>query len=146
MKRAVTEYLKDRVIPGKHHIEEGSPNRNLLRSTPTKIIFTIHTLPTRKTDLSNNPSRISKSQRQYFCKISVAMSSYHPFNMMLVFFWIMASLHSLVFRLPRMPPVPSKLEKVSSEVIRLKYSLLFNITCLKEEVLPTYRNVFLLIT
>ena len=55
----------------------------------------------------------------------------------------MVSLGTLLFELPaeRRKPV-RELEKVSLKIIKLKCSLLFNSTCLKEDILPNYSNIY----
>ena len=52
------------------------------------------------------------------------------------------SLGSLIFNLPpeRRKSV-RELEKVSVKLIKERCSLLFNSTCLKEDILPTYSNI-----
>ena len=52
------------------------------------------------------------------------------------------SLGSLIFNLPveRRKSV-RELEKISTKIVKAKCSLLFNSTCLKENILPNYSNI-----
>ena len=65
-------------------------------------------------------------------------------SQLVLFGWVImaVSLGSLIFNLPpeRRKSV-RELEKVSVKLIKQKCSLLFNSTCLKEDVLPTYSNI-----
>ena len=66
-------------------------------------------------------------------------------SQLVLFGWFVmsvVSLGSLIFNLPseRRKSV-RELEKVSAKLIKQKCSLLFNSTCLKEDILPTYSNI-----
>lgn len=71
-------------------------------------------------------------------------------NRLVLFGWFamsVVSLGSLIFNLPseRRKSV-RELEKVSVKLIKERCSLLFNSTCLKEDILPTYSNCLLSLT
>ena len=56
------------------------------------------------------------------------------------------SLGSLLYNLPvEQRKSVRELEKVSTKVIKSKCSLLFNSTCLKEDILPSYSNIYIYI-
>ena len=65
---------------------------------------------------------------------------------LVLFGWVImaVSLGSLIFNLPpeRRKSV-RELKKVSVKLIKQKCSLLFNSTCLKEDILPTYSNMYI---
>ena len=69
-------------------------------------------------------------------------------SQLVLFGWVVmaVSLGSLIFNLPpeRRKSV-RELEKVSVKLIKQKCSLLFNSTCLKEDILPTYSNIYIYI-
>ena len=59
-----------------------------------------------------------------------------------IWFAMSVNLGSLIFNLqPECRKSVRDLEKVSVKLIKQKCSLLFNSTCLKEDILPTYTNI-----
>ena len=63
-----------------------------------------------------------------------------------VWFAMSVNLGSLIFNLqPECRKSVRDLEKVSVKLIKQKCSLLFNSTCLKEDILPTYTNIYIYI-
>ena len=66
------------------------------------------------------------------------------FNLVLLYCFTMSlSFGSLLFNLPaeRRKEVRN-LEKISNKIIKTKCSQLFNSTCLKEDILPKYTNIY----
>ena len=68
-------------------------------------------------------------------------------NILVLFSWFamsMDSLGSLVYQLPvEQRKSVREVEKLSGKLTKLKCSLLFNSTCLKEEILPNYSNIYI---
>ena len=66
-------------------------------------------------------------------------------NILVFFSWFnmsMDSLGSLIYQLPvEQRKSVRELEKVSGKLTKLKCSLLFNSTCLREDILPNYSNI-----
>ena len=70
------------------------------------------------------------------------------FRNLVLFTWLAmsVSLGSLLFNLPaERRKCVRELEKISTKIIREKCSLLFNSTCLKEDILPKYTNIYIYI-
>ena len=67
-------------------------------------------------------------------------------SQLVLFGWFamsVVSLGSLIFNLaPERRKSVRELEKVSIKLIKQKCSLLFNSTCLKEDILPTYTKIY----
>ena len=67
---------------------------------------------------------------------------------LVLFTWfaMSVSLGSLIFSLPAdHRKSVRELEKISTKITKEKCSLLFNSTCLKEQILPKYTNIYIYI-